>query len=555
VTTVHKKLHQIEHVEKSTKKLYSLIDTLESPVKFTKDISNQSVNFSTYKPMMGDLENTENSTMLSFTKHNILDDSATLNLSQINPTNERTKILKDILVKMDMYKVNSPNTQKILNYFLQKIEANKPYYYNFMKENNTLTLKVLIQILYEEIESLVTLTEHNDVAHNAYVENIEKKLEEKTLLCDKFTEEIIEKNLEIESLRNRLGDRETSSKFSLFFVELRVLLQNIMDEIINARIITEDQKISYKHLITSTLSQISKLESDSQNPEASVHQDMPRLFKMEDRNSLLMMQHNILKKSTENIHPNLVEVSNQVKKDKEYRQIISNLENENKRLKEELEELNKINEEPRNNSQLLLSELRRVMGDKEKLEEECKRLRQAYHESREEFANISSQILKNTTERDAKSQSYMQENEELKKKLQQALDDLRNKENNFKIEMHKMELELNNAREKIVSLLEQKSAAERELLQLNVEKKDMFNKTNVIDTKIMEITAERDLALSNLEALEKLLQQRSTELEKVTREKTELQSELTALKEKEARLSQEVQELSKLQVFLKTILL
>ena len=555
MTTVHKKLHQIEHVEKSTKKLYSLIDTLESPVKFTKDISNQSVNFSTYKPMMGDLENTENSTMLSFTKHNILDDSATLNLSQINPTNERTKILKDILVKMDMYKVNSPNTQKILNYFLQKIEANKPYYYNFMKENNTLTLKVLIQILYEEIESLVTLTEHNDVAHNAYVENIEKKLEEKTLLCDKFTEEIIEKNLEIESLRNRLGDRETSSKFSLFFVELRVLLQNIMDEIINARIITEDQKISYKHLITSTLSQISKLESDSQNPEASVHQDMPRLFKMEDRNSLLMMQHNILKKSTENIHPNLVEVSNQVKKDKEYRQIISNLENENKRLKEELEELNKINEEPRNNSQLLLSELRRVMGDKEKLEEECKRLRQAYHESREEFANISSQILKNTTERDAKSQSYMQENEELKKKLQQALDDLRNKENNFKIEMHKMELELNNAREKIVSLLEQKSAAERELLQLNVEKKDMFNKTNVIDTKIMEITAERDLALSNLEALEKLLQQRSTELEKVTREKTELQSELTALKEKEARLSQEVQELSKLQVFLKTILL
>jgi len=87
-----------------------------------------------------------------------------------------------------------------LNYFNQKIESNKPFYYNFLKENNSLTLKALVQILYEEVENLANSVEQSDMTNGHYIEQIEKKLEEKTILCNKFTEEIVEKNMEIESL-------------------------------------------------------------------------------------------------------------------------------------------------------------------------------------------------------------------------------------------------------------------------------------------------------------------------------------------------------------------
>ena len=54
---------------------------------------------------------------------------------------------------------------------------------------------------------------------------------------------------------------------------------------------------------------------------------------------------------------------------------------------------------------MLMNELKRVMSEKEQLDEENKKLRHQYQESREEFANLSSHLLKNTTERESQSKS------------------------------------------------------------------------------------------------------------------------------------------------------
>ena len=67
---------------------------------------------------------------------------------------------------MHNYKMNSPTPHTILNYIQQQFNKKHDFYYNFLEEADPTTLKVLIQILYEQIESLcINSAIQNQEAH------------------------------------------------------------------------------------------------------------------------------------------------------------------------------------------------------------------------------------------------------------------------------------------------------------------------------------------------------------------------------------------------------
>lgn len=76
---------------------------------------------------------------------------------------------------MQNYKLNSPAPHTILNYIQQQFNKKHDFYYNFLEESDPTTLKVLIQILYEQIESqCINLAIRDQEAHKRQVgvENI-----------------------------------------------------------------------------------------------------------------------------------------------------------------------------------------------------------------------------------------------------------------------------------------------------------------------------------------------------------------------------------------------
>ena len=64
----------------------------------------------------------------------------------------KTMIANDINIKMQNYKINSPPDRTIITYINEQINKKSNFYYDFGIEENVIPLKVLIQILYEQIE-------------------------------------------------------------------------------------------------------------------------------------------------------------------------------------------------------------------------------------------------------------------------------------------------------------------------------------------------------------------------------------------------------------------
>lgn len=523
---------------------------MDSPVKLMKDTSNNSINLSMSRHFMNDVENDAG----NFNNSNKSQFVEELNLSQIFPSDDRTKVLKDILLKMEMYRNNTPSQQKILNYFHQKIENNHPYYYNFLKDTNPMSLRVLIQILYEEIETLCNFVNRNDNTFNYQVSSLEKKLEEKNILCDKFTEEIIAKNFEIENLKKKFDEFADKNKLSLFFVELRILFQNLLEEILQSpNQISHEQRVSYKHLILSTLEQISKFDNDGYTEDPYGNENS-KIFKIEDRSTLFFLQGHNTKRTGDGITPSFNDSFQNYKNQKENKLYLTQLEQENKKLRAQIEELTQNRyDDPKPNSGVLMTELRKVISEKEIAEAEAKKFRQAYHESRDEFAALSSQILKTNTERESIHKNFNAENEDLKKKIQSIIEESNAQEDRFRQEISQLEAEVKKSRDKIVQLLEEKSLNEKESFEIKVEKKEYTNKIYLYEGKIDELMKEKENLVQKVNFLEKEVKQKTDELDKINHRNGSSDSNGLIKLEEQQQLLAEKKQVATLEVFMKII--
>ena len=479
------------------------------------------------------------------TRQNVIDEPET-DISNVLPANHRQKVLKEILVKMDLYRLNSPSTQKIIDYFQEKIEASKPFYFDFLRENNSLVLKVLIQILYEEIENVSNQLEQASQVNNNQLEQMEKKIDEKNILCDRLTEELVQINIELENVRKRAGPAtQDGSRISLdhfFFVELKLLLQNIFEEVFSSHDeITDDKKLNFRYITKIVLDKLTKIDMESlkeaYQTEYLKSQDMPR--SMSDDRALKYMFEGVggLRKS--NISERRETIDENLKA--EFMGEISALRNENRELKRQLEAKSRIGEARSigNNQEILMEELKRALNEKEKMEEEFEKLKQLYQASKEEFNMLSNDMEKIITERETEEQNLMGENKELKEIVRIYEGEVKKMENRMREEINRVESELSRAREKVVELLNEKSGFEKEAFELRVEKKELMNKIQSYEMKVKELVNERGNTLANITTYDTVIKDKNNEIEKLKKEKKETEETFRDLKEKERIFEQE----------------
>lgn len=89
----------------------------------------------------------------------------------------RSIIFVEVLKKMMQFK-HSPNSrQNVLDYLLDEGRKSKAELkYNFSTENDTLNLKVLVNILYQEMDNLIQNCVLKDHKYGLYIKQLNKKL-------------------------------------------------------------------------------------------------------------------------------------------------------------------------------------------------------------------------------------------------------------------------------------------------------------------------------------------------------------------------------------------
>ncbi len=549
VNTAQKKLHLVENTHRDARRIFSKFGEMDSPVKPNRDSiltsAMRSVSRPDYEP--------DYSIRASVARQNVIDESVA-EISQILPKDNRERILKEILVKMDLFRLNSPSTQKILDYFQEKIEANRPFLYDFMKENNVLSLKVLIQILYEEIENLTNSLDQNNVNNSNQLDALERKIDEKNLLCDRLTEELVQMNIELENARIKASpaaqDGNRVSLDHLFFVELKLLLQNIFDEIFSSTgTVTEDQKLNFRYITKSVLDKLIKI--DYENLQNNTYQTEPfsRVQEnrtgggvpSESRNSIRYLFESAstsgggLRKS-DNIGIGMINTGQG-----DLLAEINSLKSENRELRRQLETKGRMNEAKNmgNNQDILLAELKKTLSEKDMIENEFLNLKQAYEISKDELNTISNDMEKIVTEREQRDQTLVLENRELNEIIKVYETEAKKLDARMREEVGRIEEELVKSREKIVSLLDEKSSLERDLFQVKIEKKELSSKLQSYEMHVKELVDERETVLANMTTFDTIMKDKTVEIDRLRKEKKDVEDTFRNLKEKEKNYAYE----------------
>ncbi len=194
----------------------------DSPLK-ASDLLNSNFNFSHQTP----------------TKHDYL-------LQESLPTNDKDRLLRDIFVRLNTYKRHWNDIKGIM-----KPQLNNPFYYDYLNEKDDFTLKVLIQILYEEIENLSEFFEQNSLS-------LEQRLREKDSLCTSIVKETLEQKSTIAQYRAKIEESDKNSSVYINCIsDLQRVLQNIFEEIFSSKFeLGSEKKLEIGNIIKNTLNNI-----------------------------------------------------------------------------------------------------------------------------------------------------------------------------------------------------------------------------------------------------------------------------------------------------------
>lgn len=349
----------------------------------------------------------------------------------------RMRKMKEILTKIEKFKLSSPNSAKLLSYINNRIDSNRALYFNFLSETDPLTFKVIIQILYEEVENLANQVEYTQMNSNNHLEEYNKKLEDKQLLCNRLTDDVVEQNIMIQRLRAMLEGLELKfSRSGSFFSECRSFLQSILFDMKRADFTSNFD--SYFREINKRgnvlIEQITKIDQDlkgSQNQDAI--------------NLNISLNKGDLAQELENI----VNSGSTTRGERSYMQYCQDLlaqiniiEAENKRMTTLLadkEHQASDNEKLKVDIKNLNDDLRKLKSLNKKLENDNGKLREQISQTKNEFAGLSNQVLRSQGDRDNQTRSVIEENDRLRRQLHSLNEDLLELES--KHEEHSNELE------------------------------------------------------------------------------------------------------------------
>lgn len=174
------------------------------------------------------------------------------------PTNDKDRLLRDILVRLNTYKRHWSNVRGISGSSDFKLQLNNPFYYDYLNEKDDFTLKVLIQILYEEIENLSDFFEQNSLSQKEDYDKMEQRLREKDALCTSIVKETLEQKSAIAQYRAKIEESDKkSSGYINCISDLQRALQNIFEDIFSSKFeLGGEKKLEIGNLIKNTLNNI-----------------------------------------------------------------------------------------------------------------------------------------------------------------------------------------------------------------------------------------------------------------------------------------------------------
>ena len=340
-----------------------------------------------------------------------------LDFLQANPPN-RTKVLKEILLKMDLFRLNPPNMNKMIQYFTTKVELSKGLFYNFIKETDNLKLKVLIQILYEELDNLIKIEDAMYSTTQKQIDIYESKLQEKIILNNKFATD----QLEIEVMHNKLNKKSHDShikltKYQSILDQVRIILSALLEELKapQSKNASYNKPTSLK-MLNSLVLMLQNLD-DPENSESKTLEP-EKLQILEDLKTMSSSFFNGNLKNENIDWPMIV---------KKYQQIIAELEKKNKLVENDrsqlqasmaqLHKINKENESIMNNNKVLIDEVKKAQIEKQKSEDEYNNLKQTLHNAREDFTKLSNQFNVLLIDKDTQINKIKMENINLTNKI------------------------------------------------------------------------------------------------------------------------------------------
>lgn len=110
-----------------------------------------------------------------------INDQVLIELQHLNQTEATRKlrsiILVDVLKKMSHFKHSPTSRKKVLEYLIDEGRRNKQdLKYNFATERDTLNLKVLSNILYQELDNVIQNCVLKDQKYGEYIKRLKSKV-------------------------------------------------------------------------------------------------------------------------------------------------------------------------------------------------------------------------------------------------------------------------------------------------------------------------------------------------------------------------------------------
>ena len=376
----------------------------------------------------------------------ILGSNSLLYSAEIAFKNKFRSLMKEILKKIEEYKGEKNNNtfdeNQLKNFLAKKISSKKGEYYDFLNEEDSLLLKILIQFLYEELEKALFISKKKQYENMNQIKNLKKiindyeklKLSPEPLIGTKRND-----NDQAASYKNLKLCLEKISQFNELFRNLKANIWQILnDEIEFEKVLFQNEQI--KHDFTANLEEIyDKVNKTLYNniiflQSFSVfdYNEDERSF---DEGKIGSKPINYLQTNSGlNVYSplkNISNSSNDYNKDK----IIEKLERENEVLKQQLEI--KI---PLKNNESFRKDY--YNEDFKNLKEENWNLKLKMEELRKEFGRISSNVVNSMNERDIHSKQLMNENEQLMRRKNLNNIDFQSLEHNYQNKIKELRSEL-----------------------------------------------------------------------------------------------------------------
>jgi len=432
--------------------------------------------------------------------------SKPLSLEDLNSIKEielgelRQKTLQHILEKVETYKKNPADRKALLETEFKSLKRAISSYYNYIEESDSSVLIYLITTLYREIEILCQSSER--------AKSPPKDSKKEYQTQGGLVQGDSQLNLTINK-KNPMNENEWNKQCQckIFLAELKEYFKVVNQGLLCSHKDVVDALGKNYYEMTSSI--LKKFNQADFGP-LSLSQSSPQPGSIIDLFTSNKQTSNDRKAQShsENSYSQDIRISDLLRE-------IEKLKKENEEMNQHLFQRSRVLPKDFSSIEgsLVLKELKKVIQEKETLENECRNLKRILHETEREFR---------------------EEREQDERMSQEGL--------------NQIDIELQRARNQIANLLEKKEIAEKQAFVLKVDKDDLLERIKAYELKLKISNDHNEATRKQIIINEEIIQEKTQTLEKLEFDYEELETQHNILKSREKEFERNIKQSAELDV-------